>query len=258
MVAISIEEAITSLADALAELDRIPVHDRAVVGFVAHALNNYLSVTDATLGLLADALRDHPHPEVDGWLAGLRRLGSMMRHTTGRLLRSASHGEFPLKPDYLDLPRLMQRACEHYRLRAQHKQLEIVCRSLGEIPQTWADSLAVAIVADNLLSNAVKFSKPGGEILVQILPGPAGVVCSVRDHGPGLTVLDRARLFDAAQPPTVATSGEPATGFGIAIAKGLVERMSGRLWVESEPGRGACFFFRLPYHPATRVEALER
>jgi signal transduction histidine kinase len=49
---------------------------------------------------------------------------------------------------------------------------------------------------------------------------------------------------------SVPTGGEAASGFGLTIAKEFVERMGGKLWVESEPGRGACFSFRLLYHPA--------
>jgi signal transduction histidine kinase len=135
-------------------------------------------------------------------------------------------------------------------VKAAQKQLLIGCRSVGEIPLTWGDAVAVAIVADNLLSNAVKFSNRGGEILVQILPGPGGVVASVRDNGPGLTFLEQARLFQPnIVPDPTATPSEKSTGYGIKIAKGLIDRMGGRLWAESEEGRGACFFFRLPYHP---------
>jgi signal transduction histidine kinase len=249
-VAQAIEDAIADLADALVELDSIPVHDQSTIGFVAHAMNNYLSVTDATLALLRQSLRDYPDPEVAKWLDGLRHLGSMMRHTVGRLVRTTGTDDFPLKPDYMNLPLLMERACEHYRVKAAQKQLQIICRSVGDIPLTWGDAVGVAIVADNLLSNAVKFSHPGGDILVQILPGPGGAVASVRDYGPGLTFLEQARLFqnsavvDPATPPA-----QQSTGYGIKIAKGLIDRMGGRLWAESEPGRGACFFFRLPYHP---------
>ena len=246
----SIEDAITNLADALVELDSIPVHDQSTVGFVAHAMNSYLSVIDGTLALLRHELRDYPDPEVAKWLEGLRHLSSMMLHTTGRLVRTTGTDDFPLKPDYMDLPRLMGRACDHYRVKAAQKQLQIICRSVGDIPLTWGDAVGVAIVADNLLSNAVKFSNPGGDILVQVLPGPGGVVASVRDYGPGLTFLEQARLFQNSMvgDPS-ATLTDKSSGYGIRIAKGLIDRMRGRLWAESEPGRGACFFFRLPYHP---------
>jgi signal transduction histidine kinase len=145
-----------------------------------------------------------------------------------------------LKQEYVDMPVLMSRACDFHRKSADLKQLQIVCRSIGEVPTAWADRVAVAVVADNLLSNAVKFSQPGGEIVVQVMPGPGGIVCSVLDNGPGLTSLEQAQLFDR--------GGRKSGKFGLAIAKEFVVRMGGRLWSDSEPGRGACFSFRLPYH----------
>ena len=249
-VAESIEHAIADLAEALDELDRIPAHDGATIGSVAHAMNNYLSVTDATLGLLGHALRDHPSPEVGTWLEGLRRLGIMMHHTVERLVRSSAGTEFQMVPDYVDVPLLMQRACGYYRPSAQQKQLAISCQAVGDVPRAWADRVAVAVVADNLLSNAVKFSNDGpGVIAVQIMPGPGGVVCSVRDNGPGVDPILEAQLFPrgALSTTTLTSTGQRSWGFGLAIAKELIDRMGGKLWLDNDPGRGACFSFRLPY-----------
>lgn len=242
----SIETAIANLAEALDYIDHIPAFDRSTIGFVAHALNNYLSVGEATLGLLGNALREHPDPEVSRWIDGLAQIGSLMHHTVGQLIRTSEPAEFPLKLDYVDLPLLMRRACDYHRRHAEQTRVTIVCRAVAEIPPAWADRVAVAVVADNLLSNAVKHSPPGGEVLVQILPGPGGVVVSVRDHGPGLSANEQAQLFQ--RTASGARQARQPDGFGLAIAREFVERMDGRLWVESEPGRGACFFFRLPYH----------
>jgi signal transduction histidine kinase len=251
-VAESIENAVAELSNALAELDRIPVYDHSVIGLVAHAMNNYLSVSDATLGLIERAIPDPPR-EVATWFEGLRHLGTLVQHTVDRLLCATPPEEFPLKAEYVNVSRLMERACEYYRPRARDKQLEIVCRTVDEVPPAWADRVAVAIVADNLLANAVRFSCPGSQILVQVMPGPGGVVCCVRDHGRGLTFLEQARLFEhAAAPGPLPTDVDAATGHGLAIAKQLVDRMSGRLWAESEPGHGASFFFRLQYHQQLR------
>jgi signal transduction histidine kinase len=198
--------------------------------------------------MLEKALRDHPSREVATWLAGLRHLGTLMNHALGRLLHASPAEEFPLKPEDVNLPLLVERVCEYYRPAAGRKQLEIVFRTVGEVPTVWVDRVAVAVVADNLMSNAVKFSNPGGQIVVQIVPGPGGVACSVQDNGPGLTPLEQVRLFQpGARPGPAPTAGEPSSGFGLAIAKELVDRMGGRLWSESEPGRGTCFSFRVPY-----------
>lgn len=247
LVAESIENAVTELSNALSELDRIPVHDHSLIGFVAHAMNSYLSVSDATMGLIERAVPDPP-PDVATWFEGLRHLGALMQHTVDRLLRATPPETFPLKTERVNVSLLMERACEYYRPRAREKQLELICRTMGDVPPSWADRVAVAIVADNLLSNAVRFSDPGGEILVQVMAGPGGVVCSVHDHGPGLAFFDQVWLFEhAATPGPLPMDIDAATGHGLAIAKQLVDRMGGRLWAESEPGKGASFFFRLPY-----------
>lgn len=251
----SIETAIAELSVALAELDRMPVYDKSLVGFAAHAMNNYLSVTEAALDLIERGISASADREVAGWIDGLRHLGSLMQHMVGRLVHAATPAEFPLKFEYVALPVLMERACEHYRTGARQKQLDIVCRPVGEAPAVWADRVAVTVVADNLLSIAVSLSDPGGFILVQILPGPGGVVCAVRNRGAGLTFLEQVRLFEqAATPGAVPPSVQPAVGHGLVIAKELIDRMGGRLWVENEPGAGATFFFRLPYRPAESTE----
>jgi signal transduction histidine kinase len=243
----AIENAMADLEEALVQLDRLPAHDASAIGFVAHATNSYLAVNEATLDLLTHALRDHPNAEVGKWLDGLRHLAILIHHTVGRLVRVAP-SDFPLKPAYMNLPLLMQRACDYYRNLAERKRLTLICQTIGEVPPAWADRVAVAVVADNLLSNAVKSSDAGSAIEVRVTPGPGGVICSVRVHGPGLSPFDHAGTVQPVTPSSTPLAAEPPTDFGLAIAKEFVERMGGKLWSESEPGQGTSFMFRLPYH----------
>jgi signal transduction histidine kinase len=249
-VAQAIENAKADLDKALFELDRTPAFDPAAAAFVAHAMSNYMNVTDAIVSLLKDELRDHDNPEVASWLDGLYHVSDLTHQTVGRLLRVYEPGVMPLKLDYVNLRVLMERAVSYHARSAQQKQVSIDCNTVVPVPPVWADRVAVAVIADNLLSNAVKFAPAGSRIDVQIMPGPGGVVCSVRDHGPGLTPLTQARIFERG------TSGNPlssspgqASGYGLTVSKAFVDRMGGRLWSESEPGHGACFSFRLPYEP---------
>jgi len=173
-----------------------------------------------------------------------------MSHAAGRLYRTSTAADYPLRPDIIDLPRLMARTCEYYRASAAARGLTIVCRAEDGVPSAWGDPAAVAVVADNLLSNAVKFSSPGGRIGVTVLPSPGGVACRVCDAGPGVNPADQEQLFEpdarVALSPTAA-----APGYGLALVKELVHGMDGRVWVENQPGRGACFSFRIPYASAT-------
>jgi signal transduction histidine kinase len=247
-VAQSIENAKADLDKALAELERIPTVEPAALSFVAHAMGNYMNVTGAVLDLLTNALGDHPDAEVRQWLEGLHHLLDMTHQTVARLLRVYEPKQMPLQFDHMKLEVLMERACAYHRRSAAQKQIEIVCRTAGYVPQVWADRVAVAVVADNLLSNAIKFSNPGGRIDVQIMPSPGGAVCSVADHGPGLTPLMQAQIFERGSITERRPFGaEAAGGYGLVVAKAFIDRLGGRLWSDSEPGKGACFSFRLPY-----------
>jgi signal transduction histidine kinase len=244
-VAQAIEDARAQLDRALFELDQLPAFDASTVGFVAHAMNNYLTITDATVSLLSHALRGHPNRDIGIWLDGLRHTAALMHHTIGRLLRASTPSQFPLKPDHVNVQVLMERACEYYQRMADSKKLKISCTPVGDVPPAWADRVAVAVVADNLLSNAVKFSKLGDAIEVQVMADPNGVVCSVRDRGPGISEFEQAKFLQRSA--AIGVQNDDPAGYGLRICKEFVDRMGGRLWIESERGQGACISFRLPY-----------
>jgi signal transduction histidine kinase len=214
---------------------------------VAQALSSYAVVTDATLNLLKHALGDHPNKDVSTWLGGLQHTVVLMQHTIGRLVNRTGPGEFPLKLEHIDVVVLMTRACDYYRRAATTRPIEIVFKSSGDVPMAWADRVAVAAVADRLLSHACEASTAGGTIVVQVLPGPGGVVCSVLDAGPTLTHLEQMRLFDPEAVAHVDSETARATRYGLIVAKELVGRLRGRLWSDCEPGKGTRISFRLPY-----------
>lgn len=241
----SIAIAKTELERALLEIDLIQTFDPALVGLLAHALTNYITVTSATVEMLQLTLRDFDDPDVPIWLEGIGRTADLMQHSVSRLVSMSTPRDFPLKLDRINLPVLMERACEYYRQRASDAHVHLTCQAVGPVPLSWADRVAVAVVADNLLSNAVRLSGAHGTVRVQVMAEPGHVVCSIRDSGPGLTNEQRERIF---QPPPAAGGSPPGTqaGYGLAVAADFIRRMDGDLWCESEPGRGACFSFRLP------------
>jgi signal transduction histidine kinase len=242
----SIEHAKEELDRALGELESIRLHDPAVVGAVAHALSNYITVTTATVEMLQLTLRDYPERDVAIWLEGIAHAADLMQHAVGRLVAASSARDFPLKCDFVNLTVLMERATQYYRRLAEARSVDIVCRALGSVPLIWGDRVAVAVVAGTLLSNAVRFAPPHSTVHVQIMREPGAAVCTVRDSGPGLTKEQQAALLAWPPPPRDPSSQGAAVGYGLSVAIEFVRRMRGELWCESEPGKGARFSFRLP------------
>jgi len=102
-------------------------------------------------------------------------------------------------------------------------------------------------VLTNLVENAAKFAPAGTKITVTARAEDGQIVVSVADEGPGIAPEHQVHLFERFyRVDSQLTRNTPGTGLGLAICKGLVEAHGGRIWVESEPGRGARFYFTLP------------
>lgn len=110
-----------------------------------------------------------------------------------------------------------------------------------------ADRLRFKQILMNLVSNAVKFTPIGGEIRIGIARREAFVEIAVLDTGIGVTKAEQEFIFDRFYQVSEKTNfRREGTGLGLAITKGLVEQHGGRIWIESEPGKGSRFAFTIP------------
>ena len=118
----------------------------------------------------------------------------------------------------------------------------------GPPTKVMADPTRIEQVLTNLLTNAAKYSPPEAEITLEVRGGPDEVVVSVADRGAGIPAEDLPRLFSRYYRSKAAGPAE-GLGLGLYIARGLVEAHGGRIWVESEVGKGSVFSFALPAAP---------
>ena len=145
---------------------------------------------------------------------------------------------FPISNVIADAVALIRaRATQHGIALAEQLQ-----PSLGEID---ADQRKVKQVLVNLLSNAVKFTADGGRVDVRARRENGEVVVAVADTGLGMTP-DELRLIFREFGQTSSARGHEGTGLGLALAKRIVELHGGRIWAQSEAGRGSTFTFTLP------------
>jgi two-component system sensor histidine kinase/response regulator len=105
----------------------------------------------------------------------------------------------------------------------------------------------ISTVVRNLVSNAIKFTPVGGQIHIDYKEHDDRIVVSIADNGIGIPVKDQDKLFRLdVNPSTIGTSDEKGTGLGLILCSEFVERHDGKIWVESEPGKGSIFKFYLP------------
>ena len=245
----AISRAQTDLDAALAELDRLPALDAQSIALSAHALNNFLTVLMAVIDLLLKELRDHPEPRVRIWLEGLSHTSNLMTHTVSQLMNNSAAPAVRPRLEDVELPTLVAYACAYYRRAAEAKGIRLTFDVGRDVPSVRTDRVLVAAILDNLLSNAVKYSPHDKRVWLLVDGVGDGVLCSVRDEGPGLSKSEQAQLFvPGARLGPVPSGGETSSGYGLSIAKRFVEQLGGEIRCASAPGEGATFSFWLPSH----------
>jgi signal transduction histidine kinase/DNA-binding response OmpR family regulator len=132
------------------------------------------------------------------------------------------------------------------REQAMKQKIRLSLELDPEVGQLDADRLRFRQVVLNLLSNAVKFTPEGGRVDVRASIQGQDLVVTVADTGVGVAVEDHQRIFDSFQQGTRPSEQAEGTGLGLTLSKRIVELHGGRIWLESEVGRGSTFGFALP------------
>lgn len=162
-------------------------------------------------------------------------------------------GMMALERGYVDLEDLLKRSVVMIKERAGKSRIRISVET-EDLPESVViDERKVKQVIYNLLSNAVKFTPEGGRVGIRARGGEGEITVEVWDTGIGIAEEDRQKVFSKfEQLDSSASRKYEGTGLGLSLAKSMVELHGGRIWVESEIGRGSRFRFTLPL---TREEA---
>jgi signal transduction histidine kinase/ligand-binding sensor domain-containing protein len=249
-----------------------------LLGIVSHDLRNPIVSTLLAIKLLQKRFHTLTDEEKFSYLDKIQSAGEQMIDFITKLLdvNALENGKMPISLVPCKIGVLTEAILENYQARAAAKNITlhyeqyISPHKSNEQEKTaqalvFADAVLLPQVLDNLISNALKYSPHGKNVFVRITKTEVQTVndddegvrvssyirFAVQDEGPGLSALDKEKLFQkftrlSARP----TGGEYTTGLGLSIVKKMVEAMHGRVWCESEFGKGATFIVELPMNPA--------
>jgi signal transduction histidine kinase len=230
------------------ELRQLNDTKNTFLGMAAHDLRGGVGTIKAVAELLLNVDQKLSIEDRENLLQSARRQSTYMLSLIDGLLdvNRIEAGKLTLNKEKLDLRGFLQTLVADHGKLATLKNISVVLRD-APAQTIVADPVRLRQIADNLISNAVKFSPRNSTILVQAKLREGGCYISVKDQGPGLTAEDRKSVFQdyrklSAQP----TGGEKSFGLGLAITRRVVEAHGGRIGVDSEPGKGATFWFVIP------------
>lgn len=236
---------ITKIKRAQTALDEVNCEQEAFNYSISHDLraplvtiNNYASIVVSDFSATLD-------PQAKGMVERIRAAAQRMEDTLKRLLEysTLARQEIALTPVNVDA--LVTELLIEHRAMIEQKNADILVDR--PLPAVRGSRELVRQVFANLLSNAIKYVPPGEAPRVRIFAEVAedGVAIKVEDQGIGIDPKFHERIFKVFE-RLHGYSRYPGSGVGLAIAKRAVEKMNGKIWCESEPGKGSCFAVELP------------
>ena len=248
-IAISNAHLFAEIQRAYDELKRLNHMKTEFINIAAHELRTPLAILMGYASILEDEATGETRERLEIVVRNAVRLRSLMDDMLN--LRYLESGESVFTPESLRFDEVAQGAIVDITPLARDKSLEIRVDIPPSLPAVFADRQKTEIALANLLSNAIKFTPANGRIAVTARPHDDHVLITVEDTGIGIPPDAYEQIFEPFfQVEDSLTREHGGIGLGLTIARGMVERCNGKIWVESVPGRGSRFLFTLPTQPA--------
>lgn len=235
-------EAFNRMAESLKKSEDLR---RRMIADISHELRTPLTVIRGGL----EALRDGVYEPTPGRLAEIDREVLLLDRLVEDLheLALAEAGELQLERGATDLLKLIEKFAARVRPQLEERGLALALRLPRQLEKLNLDGDRIEQVLHNLVGNAIRYTPKGGRITITVEDGGQEVVVRVADTGKGIPKEQLPHIFERFYRGEKSRSRQGGgAGLGLAIAKQLIEAHGGRIWAESEPGKGTEISFALP------------
>jgi len=220
------------------------------VSLAAHQLRTPLSAIKWTLRMLLDGDLGKITEEQKDFIEKTYKSNERMITLINDLLdvTRIEEGRYLYKPVLADVEPIVQFVTNSYQEEIKKKKIRFEFKKPEEgLPKIKLDVEKIRLAIDNLIENAIRYTPAYGKVMVSLEHKKGGIEFSVKDTGVGIPKDQQGRIFTkffrAANVMRMATEG---TGLGLFITKNIIEAHGGKIWFESEEGKGTTFYFAIP------------
>jgi signal transduction histidine kinase/DNA-binding response OmpR family regulator len=223
-------------------------HKSEFLASMSHELRTPLNAIIGFSEVLLERMFGDLNERQDDYLRDILSSGKHLLELLNEILdlSKIEAGQMVLNRSEFDVRESLDYCLSMVRERALKQRIVVGLTVDPDVGLLDADRLRFRQVVLNLLSNAVKFTPEGGRVDVSASMRDQDLVVLVADTGVGVPAEDRERIFDSFQQGTRQPGQAEGTGLGLTLSKRILELHGGRIWVESEAGKGSTFGFALP------------
>jgi PAS domain S-box-containing protein len=236
-----------TLRESEAKLSELNVQKDKFFSIIAHDLKSPFNSIIGFSELLMEQINENNYNGIDEYAKMIRQSSKQAMDLLMNLLEwsRAQTGRMQFKPENFDLVELVGENMMLFDLIAAQKAISI-SKVLPNELIIFADKQMISTILRNLISNAIKFTKEGGEVKISAKKRTKEILISVSDNGIGLAPERLEKIFRIDKSnSTPGTNNEKGTGLGLILCKEFVENHSGKIWAESEEGKGSTFYLTL-------------
>jgi signal transduction histidine kinase len=219
---------------------------------LSHELKTPLTSIIAAAGLLAEELETTGDESLQRLIQTIIQNAGTLETRLAELMDivKTGSGKIQLQLEPVDIKSLLLGTCMQVSPLIQGKGQRLNTELPASLPIIHGDGQRLEQAVLNLLTNATKFTPKGGTITLRAQILDSGMLIEVQDTGIGIAREEQDRLFKPYSRLDSDRQRHPGLGLGLALAKQVVELHGGKIWVESEPGKGSTFAFSLPQRTA--------
>jgi signal transduction histidine kinase len=222
---------------------------------LSHELKTPLTSIIAAAGLLEEELQDTADESHRRLMQTIIRNANSLESRLTELLSivKTGSGKLQLQFEPVDVKSLILGTCMQISPLMHNKGQKLNTELPDFVPIIQADGQRLEQVLLNLMNNATKFTQDGGIITVRVKKEETGLLVEVADNGVGIAKDQQDRLFKPYSRVNADRQKHPGLGLGLALSKQVIEMHGGKIWVDSDAGKGAVFSFFLPKRAAQHI-----